>query len=74
MTNFKPTVRVAGSTKFDTNALVFATIEEAAASARDLYIRWTLCVDCGTVETDEPVNAKLDLETRELTFVKEVAA
>ena len=71
MTNFKPTVRVSGEDKFHTNALVFATLAEAQASARDLYSRWTLCVDHGTVETESPVNAKLDLETYELTMVTE---
>lgn len=70
MTNFKPTVRVSGEDKFATNALVFATKEEAAASAQDLYSRWTMCIDHGTVETMDPVNAKLDLETYVLTAVK----
>lgn len=59
MSNFKPTVKVAGEDKFHTNALVFATIEEAQASARDLFNRWSLCVDYGTVETVDPVNASL---------------
>lgn len=74
MTNFKPTVTVAGEGKPATNALVFATIEEAQASARDLYSRWTLCIDYGTMETTDPVNYRLDLETYELTAVKEVVA
>jgi len=74
MSNFKPTVRVSGSEKFDTNALVFATKEEAEASARDLYARWTLCVDFSTMETDDPVNYKLNIYTMQLTSVKEVAA
>ena len=42
------------------NAVRFATQEEAEASARDLYSRWTLCVGHRTDESDDPVNCEWD--------------
>ena len=57
--NYKPTVEVHG--QFSVNALVFATKEEALASARNLYHRWTLCTDYSTEETSDPVNYEFDL-------------
>ena len=69
MSNFKPTVKVFGESKFHTNSLVFATIEEAEASARDLHHRWMLVVEHGTEETSDPVNACLDLKTRDLIML-----
>lgn len=75
MRNFKPTVKVFGEDKFHTNSLVFATIEEAEASARDLHGRWMLVVDHSTEETSDPVNYHLDLTTMVMTPVEqEVAA
>ena len=71
MPNFKPTVKTFGSNKFDTNGLVFATIEEAEASARDLHHRWMLVVEHGTVETSDAVNYHLDLTTMVMTEVKQ---
>ena len=41
--NWKPQVKVEGA--WSSNALVFATKEEAERYARDLFRRWTLCVD-----------------------------
>lgn len=54
--SFKPEVRTGTDPKFYGNALAFATEAEALASAKDLYNRWTLCVDYRAVESDEPVN------------------
>jgi hypothetical protein len=45
---------------FAGNALRFATREEAESSARDLYGRWTLCVDHRADESGDPVNCKWD--------------
>jgi hypothetical protein len=42
------------------NGVRFATREEAEASARDLYSRWTLCVDYRADESDDPVNCEWD--------------
>lgn len=53
--SFKPQVRTGSDPKFYGNALAFATEAEALASAKDLYHRWTLCVDYRAVESDEPV-------------------
>ena len=54
--SFKPQVRTGTDLKFYGNALSFATEQEALANAKDLYNRWTLCVDYRAVESDEPVN------------------
>lgn len=56
MANWKPAVRTdPNDPKFYTNALVFATQEEAQASAEDLMSRWLLVIECKTIETDDPV-------------------
>jgi len=52
--SWKPEVEVDG--QFSRNALVFATKEEAEASAKDLFNRWMLTTDWRAVEVDEPVN------------------
>jgi hypothetical protein len=52
--SYKPEVRVNGS--FHSNALVFATREEAEQSARELMGRWLLVTDYRAVESDQPVN------------------
>ena len=57
--SWKPEVQTANDEKFYGNALAFATKEEAEASAKDLYNRWTMCVGYRVVESDEPVNYKL---------------
>lgn len=54
--SFKPQVRTGSDPKFYGNALAFATEAEALANAKDLYHRWTLCVEYRAVESDEPVN------------------
>lgn len=53
--SFKPEVQTMGDDKFYSNALAFATREEAEANAKDLYHRWTLCTAYRAVESDEPV-------------------
>jgi hypothetical protein len=52
--SWKPEVFVEG--KWSRNALVFATKEEAEASAFNLFSRWMLTEDHRAVEVDEPVN------------------
>ena len=52
--NYKPEVFVSG--KWSQNALVFATREEAEASAHDLMDRWFAVSDSRAVESDKPVN------------------
>jgi hypothetical protein len=56
MMNFKPGVSTDSTGKLYTNALVFATREEAQASADELMGRWMAVIDTGVVETDAPVN------------------
>lgn len=54
--HFKPGVVTDDSGKLYTNALVFATREEAQASADELMSRWMLVRSTGVVETEDPVN------------------
>lgn len=56
---FKPEVRTESDPKFYSNALVFATREEAEASASDLMRRWFLVTECRAVESNEPVNCSI---------------
>lgn len=55
--SWKPEVEVNG--QWAGNAVVFATQEEAAASAKDLYNRWALATNHRAVETSDPVNYRL---------------
>ena len=55
--SWKPEVKVDG--QWSQNALVFATQEEAAASALNLYGRWMMTTDHRAVEVDEAVNYAL---------------
>lgn len=66
--SWKPEVKV--DDQWSQNALVFATQEEAAASALDLYVRWMMTTGHRAVEVDEPVNYAL--VDGQLIAVKEV--
>lgn len=55
--SFKPQVKVNG--EWNGNGLRFATKEEAASRAADLFSRWTLCTAHRAVESDEPVKNRL---------------
>jgi len=55
--SWKPQVQVKGEgDKWHDNALRFATKEEAAANAADLYSRWTLTTAHRAAESEDPVN------------------
>lgn len=54
--SFKPEVSTGSDPKFYSNALRFATREEAEASAMDLAMRWTAVRNWRAVESDDPVN------------------
>ena len=56
--SYRPMVNVQG--EWAGNGIRFATREEAEASARDLYGRWTLCVDHRADESADPVNCEWD--------------
>lgn len=72
--SWKPELQVSGEDGWHTNALRFATKEEAEASAKDIYGRWMLATGWRATECDDPVNYKLDLTTWQMTPVeKEVA-
>lgn len=71
--SWKPEVKTGNDKKFYGNSLAFATKEEAEFSAKDLMRRWILVVDWRTVESDEPVNYQINLETGEMTSVAKEA-
>jgi len=56
--SFRPMVKVGN--EWAGNGIRFATREEAESSARDLYGRWTLCVDHRADASDDPVNYAWD--------------
>lgn len=59
---FKPEIKVVRDPKFYRNGLVFATEEEAQASARNTFNNWMAAEAYRTVEVDESVNARWDNE------------
>lgn len=70
MKSWKPEVRTGSDPKFYANNLAFATKEEAERSAKDLMGRWMLVVEWRVVESDQPVNYRLD-EVGELHAVQQ---
>ena len=58
--SFKPEVIADSSGKWSSNALRFATEEEARIYVDDLTMRWTAVRDTRVVEAEEPVTARLD--------------
>lgn len=72
--SYKPEVRTGSDPKWYDNNLAFATYDEAEYSARDLMNRWLLVVEYRVVESDEPVNYHIDLETGEMNAVKKEEA
>ena len=54
--SYKSEVIADSSGKWCSNALRFATSEEAAQYVADLKSRWMLVTDTRVVESDEPVN------------------
>lgn len=71
--SWKPELQVSGENGWHTNALRFATKEEAEASAKELYGRWTMATAWRAAECEDPVNYRMNLETWEITPVKEEA-
>jgi hypothetical protein len=58
--SFKPEVIADRSGEWTGNALRFATRDEAEHYVSDLAWRWTLVTDTRVVESDEPVNYRLN--------------
>ena len=67
--SWKPEVQTGNDEKWYDNSVRFATKEEAEASARDLMNRWLLVVAYRAVESDDPVNYRIDLETYQMVAV-----
>jgi hypothetical protein len=64
--SWKPEMLVDGDWRG--NALRFATQEEAAANAKDLFYRWTVPNDYRAVYSDDPVNYQwIDGKLKEVT-------
>jgi len=57
--SFRPEVIVGSSQTWSTNALRFATREEAERSAHDLMCRWIMVRDRRAAECDDPVRHRL---------------
>lgn len=57
--SFKPEVSTDGGKTFNSNALRFATREEAEISAKDLMARWMLVTDWRVSESDDPVKHRI---------------
>lgn len=58
MSNWKPAFYFKGQDEPSTNGEVYATREEALASASQRFMVWTMPSDFTAVPTDEPVNGK----------------
>jgi hypothetical protein len=56
--SYKPEVLVDGT--WSPNGLAFATEAEAAQWGRDLLMRWYVPTDSRAVESDQPVNSKIE--------------
>ena len=67
--SFKPQVQTNKDPNFYGNNLAFATREEAERSAKDLMSRWFAVNEWRVVESDQPVNYHIDLETGVMTPV-----
>lgn len=59
---FQAEFQAVRETSWNTNALVFATEEEAEAYARDLFSRWMGAQDWRVVDVDKEVNYIWDFE------------
>jgi hypothetical protein len=67
--SFKPEVQTDSTGQWYGNALRFATRKEAEDQVFGLSMRWTLVRATRVVESDDPVNYRLD-ETGHLVEVK----
>lgn len=57
--SWKPAIKT-GSDDWSYNAQCFETKDEAMTMARDIFSRWMLATDYKAIESDEPVNCKLE--------------
>ena len=56
MSSWKPEVIIDSSGEWNTNALRFATEDEAFRNAQDLSKRWLSVINYRATECDDPVN------------------
>lgn len=69
--SWKPAIKTSGE-EYSLNGQAFETKEEAETMAKDIFSRWMLATDYKAIESDEPVNYKL--ENNVLTSVTKEAA
>jgi len=67
--SYKPEVQTNKDPNFYGNNVAFATHAEAERSAQDLMARWFAVNEWRVVESDQPVNWQLNLETGVMTPV-----
>lgn len=72
--NWKPEVQTGNDENWYCNSLVFATEKEAKYSADELASRWLLVVGTRAVETDDPVNYRIDWDSMEMVAVNNETA
>lgn len=72
--NWKPEVQTGNDEKWYGNALVFATEKEAKYSADELASRWLLVVGTRAVESNDPVNYRIDFENNTMIAVENETA
>ena len=69
--SWKPAIKTSGE-DWSYNAQRFATKEEAEMMAKDIFNRWMLATDHKAVESDDPVNYRLENNVL-ISVEKEVA-
>jgi hypothetical protein len=74
MMNWKPAFLFRGDDKPGLNAQVFATQEEALASAATRFSRWTMPIGFFVVETTDPVNYRWDDKLGDVMLEQEVVS
>jgi len=67
--SWKTEVLVQG--EWSTNAVRFATKEEAEAAGRELLSRWFVPVDSRAAESDDPVNYRFDFDQNQSVRLEE---
>lgn len=70
--SWKPAFKFRGQKELGTNGQVFATKDEALASAAARFTVWTMPEDFTAVESDEPVNYRWDKEQGDVMINREV--
>ena len=68
--SYKLEVKTVGDKTWSSNALRFATIEEANIYGKDLFHRWTAVTEYQATLCDDPVNYTLDVNGKAIPIWK----